>query len=91
MSPGRRGVVINYRLRDNAPAEAFFKSLKTELIGDHIYRTRQEARTAIFEYIEVFYNRVRLHSYLDYVTPEEYESNAGIAEKVPVCSGIMIV
>lgn len=61
---------------DNAPAEALFKSLKTELIGDHIYRTRQEARTEIFEYIEVFYNRVRLHSYLDYVTPEEYESNA---------------
>ncbi len=61
---------------DNAPAEAFFKSLKTELIGAHIYPTRQEARTAIFEYIEVFYNRQRLHSTLGYRTPEEYESTA---------------
>ena len=58
---------------DNAPAEAFFKSLKTELIGGHIYRTRAEARTAVFEYIECFYNRVRLHSALDYRTPMEYE------------------
>jgi transposase InsO family protein len=59
---------------DNAPAEAFFKSLKAELIGDQIYRTRAEARTAIFEYIECFYNRVRLHSSIDYRTPVEYES-----------------
>ncbi len=59
---------------DNAPAEAFFKSLKAELIGGHIYRTRAEARTAIFEYIEIFYNRMRLHSSIDYHTPVEYES-----------------
>ncbi len=61
---------------DNAPAEAFFKSLKTELIGDSIYGSRSEARTAIFEYIECFYNRQRLHSALGYRTPEEYESRA---------------
>lgn len=59
---------------DNACAETFFKSLKTELIGNHIYRTRAEARTAVFEYIEIFYNRIRLHSVLDYRPPVEYES-----------------
>jgi transposase InsO family protein len=58
---------------DNACAETFFKTIKTELIGQRIYRTREEARAAIFEYIEVFYNRVRLHSYLSYTTPAEYE------------------
>lgn len=58
---------------DNACAESFFKSLKVEWIGDKIFATRREARTAIFEYIEVFYNRRRLHSTLDYVSPEQYE------------------
>jgi putative transposase len=62
---------------DNAPAEAFFKSLKAELIGSHIYRTRAEAKTAVFEYIECFYNRVRLHSSLDYRPPAEYEAQSG--------------
>ncbi len=62
---------------DNAPAEAFFKSLKAELIGAHIYRTRAEARTAVFEYIEVFYNRVRLHSSLGYRSPVEFECQSG--------------
>lgn len=61
---------------DNACAETFFKTLKTELIGSRIYRTREEARAEIFKYIEVFYNRVRLHSYLGYTTPAEYESGA---------------
>ena len=61
---------------DNACAETFFKTLKTELIGPRIYRTREEAKAAIFEYIEVFYNRVRLHSYLGYTTPAEYEGGA---------------
>jgi len=58
---------------DNACAETFFKSLKRELIGDRIFASRPEARAAIFEYLEVFYNRRRLHSYLGYVTPVEYE------------------
>ena len=61
---------------DNACAETFFKSLKRELIGDRIFATRSEARAAIFEYLEVFYNRRRLHSYLDYLTPVEYEERA---------------
>jgi transposase InsO family protein len=58
---------------DNACAESFFKSLKAELIGRHIYASRDEAQAAIFEYVEVFYNRKRLHSSLDYLTPTEYE------------------
>ncbi len=65
---------------DNAPAESFFKTLKSELCGHRAFRTRKEARAAIFEYIEVFYNRVRLHSYLGYVAPEQYERIS--AEKV---------
>ena len=62
---------------DNACAETFFASLKTELIGDRIFVTREQARREIFEYIEVFYNRRRLHSYLGYLTPHEFESSAG--------------
>jgi putative transposase len=58
---------------DNACAETFFASLKTELIGDRIFHTREQARREIFEYIEVFYNRRRLHSYLGYLSPEEFE------------------
>jgi len=61
---------------DNACAETFFKTLKVELIGSRIYRSREEAKAAIFEYIEVFYNRVRLHSYLGYTTPVEYEDGS---------------
>ena len=58
---------------DNAVAESFFSSLKTELTDDADYFTRLEARKSIFEYIEVFYNRRRRHSYLGYVSPVEYE------------------
>jgi putative transposase len=58
---------------DNAPAESFFKTLKGELYGHRAFGSREEARTAIFEYIEVFYNRVRLHSSLGYRSPAEYE------------------
>ena len=61
---------------DNAPAESFFKTLRSELIISHVYRTRAEAQYAIFEYIEVFYNRVRRHSYLGCLTPLEYKSQA---------------
>lgn len=59
---------------DNAPMESFFATLKMELIHHRRYRTRQEARADIFEYIEVFYNRQRIHSALDYTSPAEFES-----------------
>jgi transposase InsO family protein len=58
---------------DNACAETFFKTLRAELIRGKIYRSKEEARAQIFEYVEVFYNRKRLHSYLGYLTPTEYE------------------
>jgi len=58
---------------DNAVAESFFHTLKVELIHGKTYITRQEAKTAIFEYIEGFYNRQRRHSYLGYLSPDEYE------------------
>ena len=59
---------------DNAPSESFFHTLKTELIYHEDFETREEAKQAIFEYIEVFYNRVRLHSSNDYMSPADYES-----------------
>ena len=58
---------------DNAPSESFFHTLKTELIHHKRYRTRQEAKQEIFEYIEVFYNRQRRHSTIGYQTPLGYE------------------
>jgi transposase InsO family protein len=58
---------------DNAPVESFFASLKRELVHDERYTTREQARASIFEYLEVFYNRVRRHSSLGYVSPEEFE------------------
>lgn len=58
---------------DNAPSESFFATLKTELVHHQLYRTREEAQQSIFEYIEVFYNRERLHSALRYQTPVEFE------------------
>lgn len=58
---------------DNAVVESFFSGLKNELIFDRDFRTRAEARSAIFEWIEVFYNRERLHQTLHYVSPMRYE------------------
>lgn len=60
---------------DNACAESFFSTLKIEEVYCTIYHTRQEARVSIFEYITVFYNRFRKHSFLDYMSPENYELN----------------
>ncbi len=57
---------------DNAVAESFFGTLKTELVHHEVYRTRDQARRSLFGYIEEFYNRVRKHSYLGYKTPDEY-------------------
>jgi transposase InsO family protein len=61
---------------DNAPAESFFATLKKELVHHEVYETRTEARASLFEYIEVFYNRQRLHSSLGYVSPTDFEAAA---------------
>ena len=58
---------------DNAAMESFFHTLKTEHTYFHKYQTRKEAAQSIFEYIEVFYNRQRMHSTLDYQSPDEFE------------------
>ncbi len=58
---------------DNAVAESFFHSLKTELVHHETYSTREEAKQSIFEYIEVFYNHQRLHSSNGYLSPIDYE------------------
>ena len=58
---------------DNAVAESFFATLKVELVYETLFVTRAQARQQIFEYIEGFYNRVRRHSYLGYVSPVDYE------------------
>ena len=59
---------------DNAPAESFFATLKRELIHGRNFRTRAEAKSAIFEFIESWYNRERLHSSLGYMSPVEFEA-----------------
>jgi putative transposase len=59
---------------DNAVAESFFASLKLELIDRHSWATRTQVRREVFDYVEVFFNRRRLHSSLDYLTPAEYEA-----------------
>jgi len=61
---------------DNAMMESFWATLKTELIHQQNYATREQAKQSIFEYIEVFYNRKRLHSSLGYVSPESFEAAA---------------
>jgi transposase InsO family protein len=71
MTPSMNSVGTWY---DNAAMESFFGSLKSELVNDQNYQTRREARTSIFWYIEVFYNRSRLHSTLGYLTPTNYEA-----------------
>jgi transposase InsO family protein len=58
---------------DNAVAESFFASLKIELVYQVQWQTRAQARTAIFEYLELFYNRRRRHSSLGYLSPMEFE------------------
>jgi transposase InsO family protein len=58
---------------DNATMESFFHSLKVEQVHHDDYRTREEARSAIFDYIEVFYNRQRRHSSLGYQSPINFE------------------
>ncbi len=59
---------------DNAVSESFFHTLKTELVHHCKFKTRAEAKQQIFEYIEVFYNRIRIHSANDYLSPVDYEN-----------------
>jgi putative transposase len=68
VSLSRRG-----ECHDNAVAESFFKSIKVELVKQQKFKDPEEARSAIFEYIEIFYNRKRLHSTLGYISPADYE------------------
>ena len=58
---------------DNAVAESFFATLECELLDRYDWPTRQALRTAVFDFIEVFYNRQRRHSTLDYHTPIDHE------------------
>jgi putative transposase len=61
---------------DNAITESFFGTLKTELIFHHRYDTRDEARKSIFKYVEMFYNRIRIHSSLGGLSPDQYEKRS---------------
>ncbi len=73
----RHGIVCSMSRKgycwDNAPMESFFHTLKTELIHHRNYRSRREAKSDIFNYIELFYNPKRRHSSLRYMSPSEYE------------------
>ena len=64
---------------DNAAMESFFSSLKTERIGKKTYRTRDAAKADVFDYIERFYNTVRRHSTIGYLSPVEFERKAELA------------
>ena len=62
----------------NSVAESFFHTLKTELTHHQFFKTREEAKQAIFEYIEIFYNRKRIHSTNDYLSPVDFEERREI-------------
>jgi putative transposase len=61
---------------DNAPVESFFSSLKRERIRRQTYKSRDEAKADVFDYIECFYNRKRRHTYLGYISPVEFENRS---------------
>ena len=67
---------------DNAVAESFFKTIKTEMVYHQVFETRQQASIAIFEYIEIWYNRKRRHSTLGFLTPLEFEKTLINNEKL---------
>ena len=64
---------------DNAAMESFFSSLKTERTARKVYRSRNEAKADVFDYIERFYNPKRRHSTIGYMSPMEFERQAGLA------------
>ena len=76
----RHGITCSMSRRancwDNAPMESFLAGLKKELTHGEVFATRAEARASLFEYIEVFFNRIRSHSSLGYQSPAEYERAA---------------
>ncbi len=71
MSMGRRGDAY-----DNAVAESFFATLETELLDRTRFPTRDQARSAVFDYIEGFYNPHRRHSTIGYLSPNNYERSS---------------
>ncbi len=83
-----RGVLAHYGIElrvsrkgncwDNAVIENFFETLKAELCDRKLFKSWQEAKTEIFEYMEVFYNRQRLHSSLGYISPGNFEKRSGL-------------
>jgi putative transposase len=68
-------VEVRLRCATRPVTETFFKTLKTELVYDEYYRTQKEARHSMFEFIEVFYNRQRKHSFLGYKSPVDFLLN----------------
>ena len=64
---------------DNAAMESFFSSLKTERVGRKVYRSRDEARADVFDYVERFYNPTRQHSTIGYKSPIDFEREASVA------------
>jgi transposase InsO family protein len=60
---------------DNAVTESLMSTIKSECTDETTFKTREDARLAIFDYIEVFYNRIRMHSALGYLSPEEFETS----------------
>ena len=80
---GKRGILCSMSRKgncwNNAVMESFYRTLKVELIYLKKYETRMEAKRDIFEYIEIFYNRERLHSSIGYHSPEEYEKMTMVA------------
>jgi putative transposase len=64
---------------DNAVAESFLHTLKTEEVGDQVHATREDVRRAVIDYIEMFYNSRRLHSFLGYVCPKDFEKKLSLA------------
>ena len=67
---------------DNVVAESFFGSLKHERVQWRNYQTRHEAQQDVLEYISMFYNSQRLHSYLNYRSPNQYEMDMAVMKKV---------
>jgi putative transposase len=63
---------------DNAVVESFFHTLKNEEVGDQVYPTREEARRAVIDYLEMFYNSHRRHSSLGYMAPNDFEKNLAL-------------